>query len=133
MKYNEVEPDISNIFHKYYYGYKRCVCHSSKGTKSSMKTGCQGVGRVTALRQNGQHHHSTGNVGTSYPSPPPHHHPNFGTSGQCSSQSPFKQLTGTMIVDCYFHFYFLPPLFFSPSQPFCHRMASRFKNLLSQS
>ena len=57
-----------------------------------------------------------------------------GTSGRCSSQSPFRKLTGTTIVDRYFHY---SCFFFSssssPSQPFLIEGVLGSKNLFCES
>ena len=60
----------------------------------------------------------------------------IGTSGRHSSHLPFRQLTGTTIVDYYFHYSFpllLPFFFSSPSQPFLIEGVLGSKNLFCES
>ena len=56
---------------------------------------------------------------------------NIGTSGRRSSRLPFRGLTGTTIVDCYFHHSFTLLLFFHFSATtFSHRRNARIKKLI---
>ena len=59
----------------------------------------------------------------------------IGTSSPRSSRSPFRRLTDTMTVNCYFPYYFLFFLFFhfSPPQPFLIEGVLGSKNLFSES
>ena len=57
----------------------------------------------------------------------------LGTSGRHCSRSPFRRLTGNDVSGHYFHHYFFPPVFFSPSSPFLIEGVLGSKNLFSES